>query len=213
MHGTAGGAEGADAETLQAIMTHGLTEAEVLAIKTYTADDYKYINPATANDAKWMASRNPGKDEKTLRQEGGLHAAVMAAGMDKLEAKSGTVYRGERMTAERFGMVELAKDAGRPYEFKTVTSLSVDRSKADQFSQGGSGVPANETIAVIWEIDVATARDISILSVEGKGEGEWTLPPGTKCAVTAIETRTSKWTGRPKATAFYTVKATQITGK
>jgi hypothetical protein len=31
--------------------------------------------------------------------------------------------------------------------------------------------------------------------------------------VTAIETRTSKWTGRPKATAFYTVKATQITGK
>ena len=67
MHGTAGGAEGADAETLQAIMTHRLTEAEVLAIKTYTADDYKYINPATANDAKWMASRNPGKDEKTLR--------------------------------------------------------------------------------------------------------------------------------------------------
>jgi len=34
----------------------GLTAAEHAAITAYTAEDYKYINPATANIGSWMAS-------------------------------------------------------------------------------------------------------------------------------------------------------------
>ena len=35
-----------------------LTSAEITAIRFYSMDDYKYINPAVANDPAWMETRN-----------------------------------------------------------------------------------------------------------------------------------------------------------
>ncbi len=40
--------------TLDLIDRYGLTEAEVLAVKMFTAGNFEYINPATANKESWM---------------------------------------------------------------------------------------------------------------------------------------------------------------
>jgi hypothetical protein len=55
--GQAGTQEGFNQATLALIKDYGLTEAEILAVKVYTASDYKYINPATANNESWMKSQ------------------------------------------------------------------------------------------------------------------------------------------------------------
>ena len=52
--GEAGKMEGFNQATLDMMKKYGLTEAEILAVKVYTASDYKYINPATANNESWM---------------------------------------------------------------------------------------------------------------------------------------------------------------
>ncbi len=51
--------EGFNQATLELIKKYGLTDAEVLAVKVYTASDYKYISPATANDKTWMTGQFP----------------------------------------------------------------------------------------------------------------------------------------------------------
>ena len=56
--GQASKEEGYNQATLDLIKKYGLTEAEVLAVKVYSADDYKYINPATAYSESWMKSQN-----------------------------------------------------------------------------------------------------------------------------------------------------------
>lgn len=44
--------------TLDLIKKYGLTEAEVLAVKLYTSDDYQYINPGNANSESYMKYEN-----------------------------------------------------------------------------------------------------------------------------------------------------------
>jgi hypothetical protein len=98
----------------------GLEEAEVLAIRMYTANDCKYINPAVANqkdhperqlmgeDGKpvdWMDSaQKPGSanKRKELYEEGALHAGVIMEAFKKLPRREGTVYRGARMNEATF---------------------------------------------------------------------------------------------------------------
>ena len=100
---TTGKVEGADSASLGAARKYGLNEAEILALRTYTAKDYTYINPATANAPGWMLSNNPGAtDPKNLFAEGSLHAGVMMEALSKLPVKKGTTYRGARMTQEDF---------------------------------------------------------------------------------------------------------------
>ena len=56
--------EGFNQATLDLIQQYGLTQAEVLAVKVYTADDYKYINPATNPSTSW----NEGKLKAHMRK-------------------------------------------------------------------------------------------------------------------------------------------------
>lgn len=104
---------GFDAAALAEVRAFGLTEAEVLAIKTYTAGDYSYINPAmvsyqqvdsaapaTADKDKsysqvkdesnagwWNANLGKVKDataKDQLRSEGAVHAGVaLQAGRER----------------------------------------------------------------------------------------------------------------------------------
>jgi len=48
----------------------GLSPAEYAAIQIYTAADYKYINPATANDAAWMKKMNYDPIDEPTRSKG-----------------------------------------------------------------------------------------------------------------------------------------------
>lgn len=45
---------------------YGLDESEVIAIRTYTASDYKYINPGVANQKDHPERQKPGKDGKPI---------------------------------------------------------------------------------------------------------------------------------------------------
>jgi hypothetical protein len=91
----------------------GLTEAEILAIKTFTNEDYKYMNPAIVGDDVWMADQQPAlqslfsyqakssygrqgdlhTDLRKLKAEGVLHGGVLMQAVAKLEPKVGRVYR------------------------------------------------------------------------------------------------------------------------
>lgn len=109
-----------------------LSEAEVAAIITFTAQDYRYMNPAAANSKSWMVSQHAGlakhdddgADEDKLGffkmqesfyerknakegmknkfEEGALHTAFAVQGMVKLPVWSGKLYRGEMIYADKF---------------------------------------------------------------------------------------------------------------
>ena len=118
---------------------HGLTDAESAAITTYTADDYKYINPAAANSSGWMKSQmkndmQRGTEQERL-QEGAMHAGVMMQALAKLPAWQGPGFRGERLSPEQFGAQ--FDDDGTTVRAKDATvtktafwSISIDQTKS-----------------------------------------------------------------------------------
>jgi hypothetical protein len=62
--------------------TMGLSPAELAAIQTYSVQDYRYINPATANDPAWLAANYPdlADKDKTLEEWAQLQDQLAAAG-------------------------------------------------------------------------------------------------------------------------------------
>ena len=70
----------------------GLSAAELAAIQTFTTGDYKYINPATANDPAWLAANFSDlvdKPNKTLEDWAELQDQLAAKGhtLDQREAE------------------------------------------------------------------------------------------------------------------------------
>lgn len=179
----------------------GLTEAEILAIKTFTNEDYKYMNPAIVGDDVWMGDQQPAlqslfsyqaqssfgrhgdvqADLRKLKSEGVLHGGVLMQAVAKLEPKVGKVYRGERLTQAEFDQ----KYAQGTVNFKTFASMSTEAGVGRGFS---IRLPnrKNQTLSVFCEFDVIDARDISMLSVN-HAEKEWLLLPGATFAVTAVK--------------------------
>ena len=202
----------------------GLAEAEVLAIRLYTANDYKYINPAVANqkdhperqlpdkDGKpvdWMDSaRKPGSanKRKELYEEGALHAGVIMEAFKKLPKKAGTVYRGARMSEATFNS-KFSLGSQMPVE--AFLSQSTSAAKAEAFSRGSADTPPEQTVSVVAEVEVYDARDISEMSVT-KSENEWMLPPGGKLTVVRVEESAKKFPGTPPATAWKKVFMKQV---
>jgi hypothetical protein len=106
----------------------GLSKAEQTAITVFTANDYKYINPATANSPSWMLANRekdpaykaagPAGTAKKLNsrlvsqkadqfvaegmEEGSLHAGMALQGMMKLPVATGKTFRGETFTKSEF---------------------------------------------------------------------------------------------------------------
>lgn len=56
-------------ELTESVDEYGLTRAEVLAIRTFTKQDYAYINPATANSPSWLDANKKNADFKVQLQE------------------------------------------------------------------------------------------------------------------------------------------------
>lgn len=52
-----------------AARTMGLSAAELAAIQTFSAQDYRYINPATANSSTWLAANHPDLVDKPDKDE------------------------------------------------------------------------------------------------------------------------------------------------
>lgn len=193
--------EGAGAKTIELAREYGLTEAEVLALRTYTANDYTYINPATANDRTWMAQQNPlamdpsvldgspaakrRPEMATLMEEGSLHTGVAMAGLNKLPVMQGDVWRGARMSQEELD----GRYGGTTFTFKTITSSACDRKPAQTFADGFSPTPPrpDQTIAVMVKLYVNNARDMRLFSIYGAGEEEWVVLPGATFNIVSVE--------------------------
>jgi hypothetical protein len=185
----------------QVVEASSLTEAEVAAIQIFTAEDYKYINPAMAGSTwegknpegkeSWLTENikkeqdekgktfEPGASHKAMREEGGLHAGVAMQGLRKLPLYTGKVYRGAGYTDEDFR----AKVAvGRVFPFNSFGSSSKDRAVAEKFAHDQTG----KTCLVIFVIENSGGRDVSKLSLAAF-EQEVALLPGSKYSVESVK--------------------------
>ncbi len=183
-------------------VTNGLTQAELLAIKTFTAGDYHYINPAVADDAKFMNTQM-GRTDRTLFEEGQLHAHVMMQGLAKLPQKTGKTYRGARMTR---------KDFDEHYRLETVfrnpnfSSSSTNRARAQVFADKNDD--HNKTVSVLCISTINNAIDISRISVY-PNEEEWLLLPGSEFKVVSRVQQATGNDGNPQATEWWEVHLIQ----
>lgn len=202
----------------------GLTEAEILAIKTFTNEDYKYLNPAVAGDDAWMGDQRPAlqllfnnqaassygrqgdaqTDLGKLKAEGVLHAGVMMQAVAKLEPKVGTVYRGERLTQREFDQ----KYGRATMNFKTFASLTTDPAVGRGFA---TRLPnrKDQTLSVFCQFDVTDARDISMLSVN-QIEKEWLVLPGASFVVSGVVDISADQKPEPGITRWLEVHLRQV---
>ena len=197
------------AKSKKVVADNDLSAAEVAAIRVFSLSDYKYINPAVANDRAWMQLNYPAADERELTeraQEGSAHAAVMLDGLAKLPPWSGQAFRGERMTQARFGERYVGEKTIR---FPSFASLATERSVAEKFSKGNDDTPADATVSVVVTLDVTYARNIGKLSVY-RNEKEVLILPGAEFEVVSRKKLKKGEEGSPYATAWYEVRLRQV---
>ena len=171
---------------------YGLTDAEISAITIFSAGDFSYINPATANSDSWMDSQKAGSDElkpfanKTLKEEGSLHSAVALKGLGKMEPYDGETYRGARFTPEEFAA---RFTLGSTTSFTSLASSSHDKDVALKFAHGlssGGKPAADKTVAVINILTNSGGVDISDIALV-KSEAEVLILPGSVFEVVSVE--------------------------
>ena len=197
------------AKSKAVVTANDLSAAEVAAIRVFSLSDYKYINPAVANDRAWMLRNYPMADDRELTermQEGSAHAAVMLDGLAKLPPWSGQAFRGERMTQERFGERYVGEKTIR---FPSFASLATDRTVAEKFAKGNDETPADATVSVVVTLDVTYARNIGKLSVY-RNEKEVLVMPGAEFEVVDRKKLKAGKKGSPRATAWYEVRLRQV---
>jgi hypothetical protein len=205
-----------------------LDAAEIAAVSTYTANDYKYINPAAAFSKGWLKAQMLDPDtkladpmqkgsEKDRLEEGGLHTGMIMSAFAKLKVWSGDGYRGERLTAAEFTSQYDVDASGKKVTAKNPTtvrgafwSVSTKRKVGENFSNGKGDAPpaADKTIGILYKIKVSNARDVAQFSAFP--EAEVLCPPASSYTVTGVKARTDLiGTGVPKATAYYEVTIAQ----
>jgi len=224
-------------DDLDVITRYGLTHAEIVAIRAYTAANYEYINTATENNRRggghdrqpgeeksldWMKAQNKKQDSNGAAidldpaeleahfAEGSLHAGVLMMALNKLEDKKGQLFRGERLTPKEFQENYVSK---KVYKINTFKSNSQEEDAAAVFARGNSSTGATKTVSVMCVLDVTTAKDIKDLSLYAR-EAEWLLMPGATFTVgTPIKEPLDKYgdppPGAPPATECYTVHLKQ----
>ena len=168
--------------------TYGLSQPQIMAIRIFTTDDYKYINPATKNDMAWMADNKAKSDtdygafsrgatDATMAEEGTVNAGVAMRGLLKLPPDPAEVYRGATFWDREFADKVAV---GKVFSFPAFASASKSRRTADQFAQTNG-----RDHAVILKLRNSGGRDISKISAV-KAEKEVTLLAGSKYSVTKV---------------------------
>lgn len=165
----------------------GLTEAEITAVRIFSADDYKYINPGVKNDPSWLegnrvkhataiAFRTGAADDVYL-EEGRVHAGIMNQALRKLPPDPSVVYRGATQTDAEF---KAQVGVGKVFHFPSFASASKDRSTAEGFADTNG-----KDHALIFRIHNSGGRDISQISAVASEE-EVTLLAGSKYSVQSV---------------------------
>ena len=217
--GKAGNTAGTTSEAVDMAKRYGLSEAELAAIKIYTASDYLYINPATANSPGWMSAQQGKIDEKAAQQMprsqkelmemGALHAGAMMQAFSKLPRRITTTYRGSRESAASFKSKYQDK---KSMTFSAFGSSASTPEPAEVFAQGMGEAPpqADQSIHVMCILNVTHGRQVEGLSIYGAGEREVLLMPGAEFTIDRVEQHQNGPPGAvPNATAWYTVHMSQ----
>ncbi len=186
-----------------------ITDAELAAIKIYTAPDYRYINAGLAqNRAGWLQSAldehvkkaSPrAKDTRILgaalapghlgplspgdsaAAEGVRHGKFAVEGLKKLPPWKGETYRGMGLSPEEF---KTQFEDTNVWKAASFTSTSVKKDISEAFAQQETK-PGR--IGFLLRFDVNNGRDINLLSIFGN-EGEILLMPGASADILRIET-------------------------
>ncbi len=170
---------------------HGVTGAEIAAIKTFTASDYQYINPATANSESWLASNrkqfhlSKKLGDRAFSQEGSLHTAIAMQGLAKMPAWTKPAYRGERCTPSQFTE---KYSVGKEFAYNSFASSAQEDGVALNFAHGLADSPPSKdkSVAVLTVLEETGGRDISSISMVQR-EKEVLLLPGSKFIVKKVE--------------------------
>lgn len=194
-----------------------LSEAEILAIRVFTTDEYKTINPVVANQKDQKAYSTSDKDKKTpwldtyvrgknknaseeqiealkkkYMDSGGAHAGMIHQALLKLPKVKGTVYRGQRLTESEFksfyGKGEVKIEAFQSQS----TSLAQARDFA--FFPPDPNLAKDKVICVIAEASVKDARDIRDMSALKKEEELLLLPGSVLKVVSTVKEDKSAYT-------------------
>lgn len=212
------GGGGASAAALELARKYGLTEPEMAAIKLYTASDYLYINPATANSQGWMGAQEEDvannavekapRSKKDLMEMGSMHAGAIMQALSKFPPVAMKTYRGSRESPETF---RAKYQDTNVMKFGAFGSSASSEYPAEKFARGeGENSPLpHQTVSVFCILEVTNGRQLGELSIYGAGENEVLLLPGAEFSIGNIEQHDSGLPGRPPATAWYTVHLTQ----
>jgi Domain of unknown function (DUF4157)/ADP-ribosyltransferase exoenzyme len=199
---------------------HGLTKAELSAIRIYTAADYAYMNPVLADNDSWLDFKvkdlseksrwdfgkpDPQGSKKTtlndderqqIKREGKQHSDMASMGLQKLPDIKMETYRGIGLTKEDF---EAQYQVGKEILFKAFTSTSKKRDGSQSFANSEA---KGGKLPILMVLKVTKGKDIDNLS-SSQGEGEILLAPGSKFKVEKIIA--------PKTTdGSYTVNVRQV---
>lgn len=175
---------------LERAKSNGLSQAEYSAIATFTGQDFKYMNPATANSSTWMkASRESAAsdmekgmfahDDSTLFEEGSLHTAMAMDGLTRLPEYTQTVYRGQPMDDRQLAALRRS----RSWSCASLSSATKSRAIAETFAIRQA---QDKTHRIVFSIEDSGGRDVEPYS-QIKSEKEVLLLAGSKFAVTTIE--------------------------
>jgi hypothetical protein len=113
------------------------------------------------------------------------------------------------MTQEDFDAAYRAKTT---VTYNAFSSTAKAMGPAQNFANGGGQVrlQPNQTVSVLLILDVTNGRDIEPLSLLGAMEKEILLLPGAHFAIEKVERHDKGDKGNPEATAWFTVRLTQI---
>ena len=200
-----------------------LTDAEISAITIFSAGDFSYINPVTANSSSWLASQKKDTtdawgtlDDRTLKEEGSLHTGMAMQGLNKIDPYPGETYRGARFTPEDF---EGRFAVGKTMSFTALSSSSKNEDIALNFIYGlsaGSTSDPKKSVGVLTILSNAGGRDISDIALVQK-EAEVLLLPGSFFEVVSVEAidgntkyvkkaEEASQKGKPLPTSWYVVR-------
>jgi len=159
----------------------GLTNAELTAIRVYTAQDYAYMNPILAKNKGWLdfkiqelvkqgqidlGGRTVLNDQERIQvqEEANRHSDKAVEGLKKLPDISQEVYRGVGLTTKEFE--DQYKNSAATVTFPSFSSTSLDkevsRGFAEKEAKGGK-------VGLLLIMQVTKGKDIGDLSLY------WTL--------------------------------------
>lgn len=181
---------------------YGVGEAGSTALGMFTADEFKYTNPAMAGDAEWLKASlkklikvptlGSGEVAEDLAmEEGRIHGARMKEAVRNLPAWQSddgrnVTFRGESLTPEK---VEEKYPVGTEVEYGQFQSNSKDRATAEGFMRSALADPRNVGhVGVFVFIHLTQGRDIMPFSMVPT-EGEVLASSGTRFYVRSVQPR------------------------